>query len=141
MHFRTTSGCTSGTTSRCTSGTTSGCTSDCTSCYNSFPLWSRILDVLPVALPALFPVTLQVTLPSLCPVALPVLLLVALPVILLAALLLLLLIALLAVLPVMIFNFNILKVDELIEFLFYILLPFCNFSLCETGCLEDRSFT
>ena len=107
---------------------------------NSFPLWSRILDVLPVALPVLFPVTLPVKLPALHPVtlpvllpvalpvlllaALPVLLLVALPVLLLAALPVLLLVALLAALPVMISNFSILKVDVLIELLFYVLLPF-----------------
>ena len=55
---------------------------------NCFPLWSRMLDVLPVALRILFPATLPVlfldTLPViLCPVALLVLLSVLLPVALL----------------------------------------------------------
>ena len=77
-------------------------------------------DVLPAALPVLFPVTHPVKLPSLHPVAILILLPVALPVLLPAALPVLLLVAL----SVMIFNFNILKVDELIEFLFYVLLPF-----------------
>ena len=35
-------------------------------------------------------------------------------------------VALLAALPVMLSNFNTLKVGELIEFLFYVLLPFEN---------------
>ncbi len=52
-----------------------------------FPLWSGILDVLPVALPVPFPVTpsvtLPVTLPALRLVALPIWLLVLLPVLLL----------------------------------------------------------
>ena len=78
-------------------------------CY-SFPLWSRTLDVIPVALPALFPLTFPVILPALHLVALPVLL----PVLLLIALLA----ALLAALPVIISNFSFLKVGELIDFLF-----------------------
>ena len=89
---------------------------------DSFPLWSRILDGIPVALPVLFPVTLPVKLPALHPVAIPVLLPVALPVLLQAALPVVLPVAL----PVIISNFNILKVGELIEFLFYVLLPFVN---------------
>ena len=79
-----------------------------------------ILDVLPGP----FPVTLTVTLPALRLVALPVLLPVALPVLSFPALPLLLPVELLAPLPVMISNSNLLKVDELIEFLLCVLLPF-----------------
>ena len=71
---------------------------------NSFPLWSRILDVLPVVLPILFPATLPVKLPALHPVPLPVLLPVALPELLLVALPVLVPVALLAPLPVTISN-------------------------------------
>ena len=53
---------------------------------DSFPLWSQILNVPPVALPVLFPVTFPVKLPALHPVPIPELLPVALPVLLPVAL-------------------------------------------------------
>ena len=71
---------------------------------NYLPLWSRILDVLPVALPVPFPVTLPVTLPALYPVPIPILLPVLLPVLLLPALPLLLPVEILAAFLVMISN-------------------------------------
>ncbi len=94
---------------------------------DSLPLWSRILDVLPVALLVLFPVTLPVKLPALHLVALLVLLLDAL------------LVPLPVALSVMFQILTSLKWMSLLNSLVLCFVAFCNFSLCETGCLEDRS--
>ena len=107
---------------------TFNCTSGTTSSYTS--------SLLPVTFPVLLPVTLPILLPDtvLVPLllTLPVLLLVVLPVLHPVAIPVLLLVA----------HPPWLLVTELQNYHIPVLgfIAFCSFCLCETGCLEDRSF-
>ena len=74
------------------------------------------------------------------PILLPVLLPVALPVLLLAPLPVLLPVELLDALPLVISNSNILKVGELIEFLFCVLLPFVTLAFVKLAVWKTVHF-